>query len=594
MAGGQRGLRAVAGVLATAAAIALTPGFLRLEAERDAGDAPTLGTWTPVVDLCVAAGDALTETAGWLGPYARSPALLVALLGAGIALAALGRSRHDGGRDAPPALDRVSLLLLLPLGLGFVLRFHRLADVPAGYSGHAVVHHHEITTPIRNEIVKPLASFDLKAAARIPRLLVENHFGLMSFLSAVGFGVTGLGFVAARLHSALAGTLTLLFAYRFGLALEGRFAGLALAGLLAAAPWHVSISRYGDLEHVLSPLHALVTLSTYVAALRWGRVRDYLACGVALGFSFYVYPANIVLPALVLPHLLGVAALKRGFLRRDGKKALLLLVAFGVIWWGALADQLRSGLLLPSVRTGYETTGSLPLTDVGRQADGVRSALRQLFVEADEPWFARPGGGVGAPETALILLGLGVVVGSLLDGRSRTGAALLLLGLPICMVPGILAPDPSFRRFLPALTLALAVAALGLSRVSAYLGRLGVSPGARATALGVVLAGLALVNIRAYHELVYVNAEDSSRTETDLALFARATLGRAYLVIVIPGAGEPNDDPASGSVPARGSRRSGALPRGGSASCGRRKSRRLSRTAPPWTERPSTWGRPSS
>lgn len=540
--GGQRRLRAPTRVLLTTAAIALALGFLRLEAGLDAGDAPTLRTWTPFVDVSVAAGAALSETFGRLGPYARSPIVLLVLPGAGLGLALLCRSRRDGGAVPPPALGPASLLLLLPLGLGFGLRFHRLAELPAGYSGHAVVHHHGITIPIQHDILKPLASGDLGAAARIPPLLVGNHFGLMSLLSALGFGVTGLGFVASRLLSALAGTLTIVFAYRLGQALEGRFAGLALAGLLAAAPWHVSISRYGDLEHVLSPLHALVTLSAYVAALRWGRVRDYLVCGAALGFSFYVYPANIAIPAVVLPHLLGVMALWRGFVRRDGKKALLLLAAFVAVSWGAVADQLKGGLLAPSIRTGYEFTGLLPLNDVDRNVAGARNALRQLFVEADDAWFGRPGGGVGAPETALILLGLGVVVGSLLDARSRTGAALLLLGLPLCMVPGILAPDPSFRRFLPALTIALAFAALGLSRVSAKLGRLGISLGARATAIGAFLTGLALVNVHAYHEVVYVDAEDGSRYETDLALFVRATLGRAYVVIVAPSASEPNDD----------------------------------------------------
>jgi len=524
------------------AAIALALGFLRLEAGLDAGDAPTLRTWTPLVDVSVAVGAALTETVGRLGPYARSPIVLVVLFGAGLGVALLRRSRQDGGADPPPAPGPASLLLLLPLGLGFGLRFHRLADVPAGYSGHAVVHHHGITIPIQHDILRPLASGDLGAAARIPRLLVGNHFGLMSLVSALGFGVTGLGFVASRLLSALAGTLTLLFAYRLGLALEGRFAGLALAGLLAAAPWHVSISRYGDLEHVLSPLHALVTLSAYVAALRWGRAFDYVVCGAALGLSFYVYPANIAIPVTVLPHLLGVMALRRGFVRRDGKKALLLVAAFAAVSWGAIAAQLESGLLAPSIRTGYEWTGSLPLNDVARHVAGARDALRQLFVEADDAWFGRPGGGVGAPETALFLLGLGAVVGSLFDARSRAGAALLLLGLPICMVPGILAPDPSFRRFLPALTIALAVAALGLSRVSAQLGSLGVSLGARATAIGVLLTGLALVNVHAYHEVVYVDAEDGSRYETDLALFVRATLGRAYIVIVAPSTSEPNDD----------------------------------------------------
>lgn len=537
-----RGLRAAAGVFLTAAAVALALGFLRLEAEADGGDAPTLGIGSPVVDLCIASGAALSETVGRLGPHARGPVFLLALPVIGLALALRRRSRDGRGVDPPPAPGAVSLLLLLPLGLGFLLRFHRLADVPAGYSGHAVVHHHGITIPVRNDILAPLASGDLGAAARIPRLLVENHFGLMSLISALGFEVTGLGFVAARLLSALAGTLTLLFAYRLGLALEGRFAGLALAGLLAAAPWHVSISRYGDLEHVLSPLHALVTLSAYVAALRWGRVRDHVVCGAALGLSFYVYPANIAIPVAVVPHLLGVIAFRRGFLGRDGKKLLLLVAAFAAVSWGAIADQLKSGLLAPSIRTGYEWTGSLPLNDVARHAAGARSALRQLFVEADDAWFGRPGGGVGAPETALILLGLGVVVGSLLDARSRAGAALLLLGIPICMVPGILAPDPSFRRFLPALTIALAVAALGLSRVSAQLGSLGVSLGARAAAIGVLLTGLALVNVHAYHEVVYVDAEDGSRYETDLALFVRATLGRAYIVIVAPSTSEPNDD----------------------------------------------------
>ena len=112
----------------------------------------------------------------------------------------------------------------------------------------------------------------------------------------------------------------------------------------------------------------------------------------------------------------------------------------------------------------------------------------------------------------------------------------LLSGLPLSLLPGILCPDPSFRRVYLTAILALLLAALVLIRGLDGLRALGVSPAAlngAGVALAVVLAA---VNTHVYFDVVQVPAEDGCRADTAAARELRNVVGTEFVYLYVPAA----------------------------------------------------------
>ena len=108
---------------------------------------------------------------------------------------------------------------------------------------------------------------------------------------------------------------------RFGLAV-----GLMAAGLVAVSYWHVVISRYALRTHLTAPFAAIVIIFL-ARALRNNRRGDFVACGLALGFSAYAYTASRILPLVVVVGV-GIALLLR---RRSWKRRWRYFVNLGAL-----------------------------------------------------------------------------------------------------------------------------------------------------------------------------------------------------------------------------------------------------------------------
>lgn len=131
---------------------------------------------------------------------------------------------------------------------------------------------------------------------------------LQYYLSPLFSNLPGLGIkhhtlkLAAAIESIL--TLPLLFwvcaeimgerSRRFG-----PVVGLLMAGLVAVSFWHVVISRYALRPHLTAPFAALV-LIFLARAVGHSRRSDFVACGLAVGFSLYAYAASRMLPLAVV------------------------------------------------------------------------------------------------------------------------------------------------------------------------------------------------------------------------------------------------------------------------------------------------------
>ena len=467
-----------------------------------------------------------------LGPWL-FPAFL-----AGIAAAVvLWRGRW---MDLPAAPRLSPWLLFLPVALGAALRFYALNEIPGGFAEHAVVHHLNSAIPYKEKLIPLLRpGHALEAARMAGRILRDDHFGLMSILAAFGFEGLGVGFLSARLLSALAGTLTIAAAYFMGRALEDGRTGLLFAFLMAVSPWHITVSRYSDLEHVLCPLQLILALGLYGAAIRTSRVSYYALAAVALGFSWYVYAPNQVLPLIVALHLGATLTVRRGLSRRDWWNLGVFALLFAATASGPIRG-LLGGHLSTTIEKGAPMS-SVPFHDFPRDARMLVAATRQLFVRADDAWFSKPGGGLSLTEACLLLPGLLLYASGLRRPARRSTSALLLLAVPLSMIPGILAPDDSLRRFYPTMTLALFVAAAMLSRSVEAARRAGLPPRAVAGAGLAFLIAVAAVNADVYFNRSLIWTEDSAAFLTETAKRVKESFGKEFVYVCVPSRPEGDD-----------------------------------------------------
>jgi len=452
-------------------------------------------------------------------------ATLAGLL-AGICLALYGG--EETGREASP------LLFLVPLGLGAVLRFYALAQVPNGYAEHAVAAHVDLSIPYREALSSSLHAHRLQPfLATASHALVYEQSGLSSLIAAIGFELFGVTLTVTRLVSAALGTLTILVAYRLGRALDGVRLGLAFSFLLAVSPWHVAMSRYGAQEHVLSPLQFLLSLLFVVLAVNGGRVRHVLLAGLFTALAWYIYAANLVVPVIVGLFLLCRAAADPRLALRRWKKVLLGLGCFALLTYAPATHLFSRGLLVPNLRTGYRATGPI-LANVAKRSTMIRLETDELFRLADDPWFSMRGGGLGILQSTLLVPGLVIAVGALRRRRHRDLAFLVLIGLPIAALPAVFAPDPSFRRLMLVTTLAALVSAFMLVRLAEAARAAGIR--GRIVTVAACAGALALgaASTFSYFDRVQLEEESRSLPLRTLGGTVAGLLGKNPLVIVVP------------------------------------------------------------
>jgi hypothetical protein len=319
--------------------------------------------------------------------------------------------------------------------------------------------------------------------------IIWNHqHGPLAAIHALAFAVLGIGYVQARMTSALLGIATVWLLVRCGYWAGSLRWGVAAALLLAVAPWHVAFSRGNDAEHVLSTFHAVLTLVFSARAARLGRWGDWLLAGCALGASVYVYAPNQLVPAIAVILLASIAVSSRGLLSHDA----LRITAAGIMATFVAAPHLgvwlRSSSPVPIRSTiSHSEFSDYSLARLDDLAPNVVEAGRQMFVSSDDQWFTSPYGMLGPTTAVLSVAGVLLSLAYLSRRHSRLVPIVSLSTLVIGLLPGVLSSWVFARRLvLAALGLEM-VAAVGLVAVSGVLGRM--------IARRIVALGLAVVAV---------------------------------------------------------------------------------------------------
>jgi len=208
---------------------------------------------------------------------------------------------EDGG----PQLSRrtVWVALLLIIALGFALRVTLLDNVPA------------LVDADEGRLGNYAASI---VADGFPNFfdIGWNAFPHLSFLlDYIWVPVLGMDNTSVRMSSVTLGTLSLLVMFFWVRRWWGNVIGLLAVLLMAINQEHIYWSRIG-LTNIQQVLAATLMLVTFARVLATWRAIDWVWLGYAIGFTFHVYHAAKLFPALLAVAALVFALGIRGFLGR--------------------------------------------------------------------------------------------------------------------------------------------------------------------------------------------------------------------------------------------------------------------------------------
>lgn len=222
----------------------------------------------------------------------------LALLG-GLLLAGVGRL---------PRPDSTMQTLVGILALAVFLRVYNLSDYPFGVWYDEGLLGMRVRDMLTNPAFRPL--------------FIDNTSLPMLTMYAHGLQAYGVSNVAGmRIVPALLSTLGVLVAYLVGRELRGAWFGVAMAFMLAIMRWAIDFGRFGT-TGIEVVTFTLLTIYTAIRFVRYGRLRDALWFGVALGAGFYFYrPYQLQLIAVGLYLLISYP-----FLRRRWSRTLVLIV----------------------------------------------------------------------------------------------------------------------------------------------------------------------------------------------------------------------------------------------------------------------------
>lgn len=442
-------------------------------------------------------------------------------LGAAILLLAGGPYREqvrETAREWP---------LVIPLAVAVVLRFWSLAEIPRGFAQHAV-EHLKGSLLFYEGLGQIVGSFDLSSAPLLWELLAEQ-WGPMSMVDGIGFVVFGVGWAQARLTQAVLGCLAVCAAFALGTSLDGRRLGFLFSFLLAVSPWHLAFSRYGDAEHVLPTLQALLAILLVFRAARFGRTLDYVLAGITVAMSWYVYATNQIVPVLAAGYLIYKLIASRGFLRRDGIKLIYMAAVFVAMSFPHFSTRGDGGGLW-MLRTPLGEFNPYAVTDLNT----TQQVGQQLFWQVRESWFFREGGGLGPVVQTLLIVGTILCVAGLFTPRRRDSSVLLLMWLALSILPAVLSQAVQFRRLLLTLVVTLALASLAILRTFRLLEEGGMSSRtSRVILVGLCVLGMATSSF-VYFEEVRIQECNLHIGHTEIANYVSKHLGEAYLYVYAP------------------------------------------------------------
>ncbi len=375
---------------------------------------------------------------------------------------------------------RLSLLFFVIVTL--LVRLWFLDEYPIGFSSHTVVH-----AKIRARLYELiyLSPWTEERWRLLSDIVLRDHHGPQSLLEAFLVPVFGFGSVESRLMIGSLGVVSVLLVVLWGSVGVNKWFGLVLGLVVGLAPYGLYFSRYGDSEHINIYWHTFLLVFACQRVITRGYLRDYGLMGVAAALSLYVYATNQILCVLTIPFVMFFKALQW----RSGQRSWWLASLFKVSLFASVAGTIAYPLLKQYFLIGRFVPARSPLANPDEMGEAVSrlpqkfaAVWREFFVMGGDTWFSREAGSIYDWDLLLLIPGLIMmcalvrsararVRNSASDAREKRAAMttahstyffclVTILISVFGVLPGVLSPEPSFRR--------IVLTAVGLDIIEAF------------------------------------------------------------------------------------------------------------------------------
>ncbi|MDA1317410.1 MAG: glycosyltransferase family 39 protein [bacterium] len=267
-------------------------------------------------------------------------------------------------------LKHYFLILFSIFLFGLVLRIYQLGTVPFGF------HFDEVANAYGAKFIL-LNGHDM-FGNNFP-LLYLDKFGdfppvLPMYLSGLGAIIFGNTVFGARVFIALVGALAIFPMYGIALRMFKRTeTALFTAGMIAVAPWHMSLSRLSA-EGIVGLTVYLVGLQILLKSLDEKKYNLLIAATLTLISTFFIYPSfRIIVPLTLLP----IFFLQKTWIPISRKNIVFILLpvlAFAITFW---------------ISTQPWGTGRFEQTGLVSPMSGIASKLQALIFNEDNITIAR-------------------------------------------------------------------------------------------------------------------------------------------------------------------------------------------------------------
>jgi hypothetical protein len=313
--------------------------------------------------------------------------------------------------------ERVSLVLLVILGIAVFLRFYLLDSLPFG------IWYDEGSQGIRARDMLIRPEF---------RPVFDGHSFMQQALYAIALDLFGRTNIAAiRAVTALFGVAGVFMAFVVGRELRGPLFGLLLASVLATMRWSFTFSRMA-MNSIEVVFFTLLALYFAIRLIRHRHLRDAVLLGLTVGFGLWFYRA-FQFAAVAIAALIVISWPLRPF-KRTLLVGLTALANVAAVFLPLAIFALTRPEFFDRINQTAIFTDTVPVNEA--LAYNIPAHLRMFHIAGDRNGRHNL---PGAPELDLVtgvLFGLGLVV-AVRDRARRANlffAALLIAGL----IPAIL------------------------------------------------------------------------------------------------------------------------------------------------------------
>lgn len=237
----------------------------------------------------------------------------------------MGKSKISGIKVKNKFI-RENWLVAFILIIASFLRFFRLSSLPPG------LHPDEAANGL-----DVISMFDAHKFAAIydtngPR---EALFLYLQAIPVLVGKVTGWAFLnftplSLRIAPAIIGVITVYGIYLLGKELFNRNVGLFAAAALAVSAWHIQFSRNG-FRAIMAPLALVFLFYFFIRAYKNGKMKDYIATGIAFALGFYTYLSFRMAPLVLIALLIYILVADKKFIKKNSKNIIYLAVAFMIV-----------------------------------------------------------------------------------------------------------------------------------------------------------------------------------------------------------------------------------------------------------------------